>query len=218
MPGAKVSYIHNGKASGSVAARLLRNGMDVGILRPYEDKKGRSVVVVNNGKTDKDGRPLKKKIYTNADATLRKDEWELLDKAVIKVQRDELRVWQDFVGMGMTYNVPNAMGTTVVQHQTMTDSGEATLSMSPLRKTRRDRVEFGLAGVPLPIVHSDFSFDIRSVEVSRRMGMPIDTIQVEQATRKCMETIEDWFLGTISSYSYAGYTGYGLTNHPQRLT
>ncbi len=65
MPGAnaKVSYIHNGKASGSVAARLLRNGMDVGILRPYEDKKGRSVVVVNSGKTGKDGKPLKKAVH-----------------------------------------------------------------------------------------------------------------------------------------------------------
>lgn len=214
--GAKLGYIHEGRASGGIAARLLRANMDVGALRPFIANNGKSYVSLFNG-FDNDGKPKRKKTLANA-ATLRKDEWQLLDEVVMRVQRDQLNVWADIVGAGLTKSVPDAMSLTVLQHQTMTDAGEATLSMSPLRKTKRDRPEFGLAGVPLPIVHSDFSFDVRSIAASRRMGQSIDDIMIEQATRQCVQLIEDLTVGTLASYTYAGYTIYGLTNHPSRLT
>lgn len=218
MVRAKVSFIHGGRGSGSVANRLLANDLDVGCLRPFiSPKNKKSYICVNNG-MDEEGNPKFKNIVTNAPATLRKDEWIRMDDAVLRVQRDELRVWADLVGAGLMYTVPDGMGVTVIQHQTMGDAGEATFSMSGLRKTKRDRPEFGLDGIPLPIVHSDFSFDLRSVRVARKLGLPLDTNMVEQCTRKCIEAVEDLTVGTMNSYSYAGYPIYGLTNHPSRMT
>lgn len=215
-----LDYIMNGQGFGNVADRLLASAgtsgvLDTGVLRPWMDKYGRSCVDIADGWDDK-GKPKFKTLITNAPATLTKDAWQLLDDTILRVARKELRVWGDIVRQGLTYNVPNGMGTTVLQHQTMTDSGEAALSMDGLRQTNRDRVVFDIANLPLPIVHSDFSFSLREILVSRQ-GQPIDTAQAEQATRKCMEQIEKLMLGTTSSYSYGGGTIYGLTNFPQRI-
>lgn len=211
-----MDYILNGQGFGQVADRLIAANMDTNVLRPWLDKYGRSCVDVFDG-YDSNGKPKVKTMITNAPATLTKEAWQLLDETIIKVARQQLRVWGDVVGLGLTFNVPNGMGTTVLQHQTMTDSGEAAISMDGLRETNRDRVTYDLKNIPLPIIHSDFSFGLREILVSRSGG-GIDTTQAEQAARKCWEQVEKLIIGTASSYTYGGGTIYGMTNLPQRLT
>jgi len=216
-------FIFNGQAHGGVADKLLAVALqtggefDTGVLRPWLDKYGRTCYDVPDG-WDGNGKQKRKTVLaTNASASLPKDAWIQMDDMLVRVARDELRVWSDIQGLGLTYNVPNGMGTTVIQHQTMTDAGEAALSMDALRETNRDRVLFDIKNIPLPIVHSDFSFSLRELLVAQR-GQPLDLTMAEQATRKCWEQIERLTLGTASSYTYGGGTIYGLTNFPQRVT
>lgn len=208
-----LDFIINGQGHGDVADRLLAANMNHNVLRPWMDKYGRTCITVWNEKLGKE-----QTIVVNAPSTLMKEQWIMLDEAVLRAARPMLRVWGDLVGAGLTYNVPNGMEVTVIQHQTMTDAGEATLSMDGMRETNRDRSEFGLEGLPLPIVHSDFSFSARQIAVSRRQRLPLDTNMIEQSTRKCVEQIEKLTLGTVLSYSYGGYSVYGMTNYPYRLT
>lgn len=210
-------HIANGQGFGDVADKLLEANMDTNVLRPWRDEKGRSWVsrYVGNGA---DGKPKFQTFAANAPALLMKDQWVQFDEAVVRAARPALRVWGDIVGAGLTYNIPNGMAVTVIQHQTMTDAGEATFSMDGLRQTNRDRTTFDLANLPLPIVHSDFHFSLREIMVSRSQRLPLDTTMIEQVTRKCVEAVEKLTIGTVTFPTYGGGTIYGLTNFPQRLT
>lgn len=208
----ETDFILNGtEAYGSAADRLIACNMDVGALRPWKDRTGRSFITVN-------GRGGPKNLVTNTPATLTKDEWIQLDQAVIKAARPLLRVWGDLTRAGLTYSIPNGMGTTVLQYQTMTDAGAATMSMDGLRQSERDRPLFDLKNLPLPLVHGDFSFSAREIAVSRQSGSPLDTVMAEQTTRKVAEQVERLVVGVSGSYTYGGGTIYGLTNYPDRIT
>lgn len=212
-----LDYILDGVGSGDVADRLIESNMDPNALRPWRDKKGRKWVSLVNGFDPKTGKPNWKHYVTNA-ATLTKEAWLQIDTAIIRAARPQLKVWGDLVNEGLTFTVPDGMGTTVIQHQTMTDAGQATFSMDGLRQTYRDRPQFDLTGIPLPIVHADFSFSAREISVSRRSGVPLDTAMAEQETRKVMEGVEKLTIGTLGSYSYGGYSIFGLTNYTYRQT
>lgn len=207
-----VDFIYNGQAFGDVADRLLENDLDPGILKPWRDPEtGRRYVTLTRGGKEQN-------FLTNAPATLTKDQWLDLDRAIIRIAEPELRVWGDISGLGLTYRVPNGMGTTVLQEQTMGDFGTAAMSMDALKRVDRDRPEFDLRNFPLPIVHGEFSFSARELAVARRSGAPLDTTSAERITRRIVEQVESLTIGSAITYSYGGGTIYGLTNKPERVT
>lgn len=208
------------QAFGSVADRLLAANMDPNVLRPYwdYDKKSKRILPYVTINQVKDGRIVPARMVTNAPATLTKDAWKLIDTAVQRATRTPLRAFADLRAAGLTYNVPNAMGRTVIQYQTMTDFGSATMSMNGLRRSESDRPEFDIGGLPLPIVHSDFEFSLREIQESRLTGAALDTTGPENASRQAAEKVERITVGVDSSYSYAGYSIYGYTNFPGRQT
>ena len=210
------NFFLNGQANGSVAQLLLNNNMDPNVLRPWIGKDGRSYRAQQNGLDPKTGAPLFKAVVHNAPATLRKDEWILLDSAIIRASRVPLRLWADLRGAN-SYNVPNGMGTIVIQQQSVSDNGVATISMDGLRQSERDRPVYDITGIPLPIIHSDFSFTAREIAVSRNGGPPLDTTMAENCTRRVMEQIETLTAGG-PAFSYAGYSIFGYTTYPQRIT
>lgn len=212
--------IYQGHAHGSVADRLLANGLDFNVLRPWIDNKGRTCISVFNGMGVRDGKvvPTYKTRIVNASGTFLKDQWIQMDTRIQEVQRATPRVWSDIQGEGLRYDIPNGMQVIMLQHQTSSDFGEAELSMSPLYRTRRDRPTHDLGAIPLMIVMEDFSWDIREIEVSRRGGVPLDLSSIENGTRNCVIKIEKLVTGTGGTYSYGGVTVYGLTNHPDRIT
>lgn len=216
-----LDYILNGAAHGNVAARLLQCGGDVGALRPYIGKDGRSYVTVNmNGKS--------RQIVTNAPATLRKDEWILLDQQLLKVAKPRLKIWTDLASAGLIKTIPNGLSKSIYQYQNVSDIAPADISMDGLAQTDRDRPVFDLVNLPLPIIHKDFSFSLREILTSRTAtnslggGMEatasIDTTTAELAARRCAEELEKLVLGVTAAYSYGGGTIYGLTNYPYRDT
>jgi hypothetical protein len=207
--------MQRGLASGGVAASLLSSNFDVGSLRPMADRYGRVFQTVTNNS----GKEICEYLPTvNADSTLRKNEWQLLDTAVIKAAKPRLRAWGDLVNAGLTFDIPNGMSKTVLQHQTQSDITGAIFSMDGLRESNRDRPLYDLTNLPLPIVHKDFSFSAREIAVSRNGSTPLDTTTAELAGRRVAEAVESLLLGVSSTYTYGGGTIYGYTNYTNRAT
>jgi len=212
MQNAQIDFILNGMSSNpDMASKLMACNMDPGVLRPYIAENGQSYVTVyRNGKLEA--------IRTNTQATLTKEAWLHLDTQVLRAARNRLRVVADLRGSGLTYGVPNGMGTTVLEYQKMSDINDATISMDGLRLGADDRPVFESAFLPLPIIHKDFQFSLRQIQTSRQSGAPLDTTMGELAGRKVAEMVEKLTLGRLSSYAYGGGTIYGMANFTSRLT
>lgn len=215
-----MDYIMNGndglQGQGDTASVLLENDMNPHALRPFIGEDGRHYVNAFNTKGELIAKPL-----TNAIATLRKDEWQLLDDIVVKVARERLRAVADLISTGNTFNIPNGMGTTVFQTETQSDINPASVSMDGLRENANDRPEYELTNLPLPIIHKDFHFSARQIATSRRMGTPLDTSMLEMSARKVAEQAEKLLLGVSAiadQYAFGGGTIYGYTDFPDRLT
>ena len=206
-------FILNGQATGSVAQRLLNSNMNPNVLKPYTGEDNRSYIT----NTDAKGQ-VTAQLVSNAPSTLRKDDWKILDDAIIKVAKPALQAFGDLRSAGLTFNIPNGMGKTVLDYEDQSDITPATISMDGLRKSESDRPEFTLKSLPLPIVHKDFHISTRQLLASRNGGSPFDTTMAELAARRVAEEIEKLTLGTRDEYQYGGGTIYGYTNYPGRLT
>lgn len=210
-----VDFINNGQASGEVASMFMANGrLDIGRMKPYIGNDGKVYVTVHTG-----GDPAKpenyKKLQVNANGTLRRDEWIALDEAVTTVAESRLVGIQDLITRGLTYNLGNAMGTTVLESHTISDAFEAELTMDGVTKSKGDRQVFGTLYLPIPIIHVDYEINSRVLAASRTMGNPLDTTQAERAARKVSEKLEK-MLFTNTSYKSGGGTIYSYINYPDR--
>ncbi len=235
-----VDHIINGQAHGEVANQMASCRYDPGLLRPYRDENNRECVTVNTGRTRYDKksntyRPIfEKRLIKDlaaqdihipvANATsLRKDEWLQIDRVVLRAARQRLRAWSDLAARN-TFGGFNGMSKMVLEHETMSDPGEAIIDMDGLTEGRTDAPKYQLEGLPLPITHSDFWFSSRRLAVSRNTGTPLDTSMGEAAGRRVAESIEKTLIGvetgiTYGSGSYSrNSTVYGYTNHPARNT
>lgn len=209
-----------------VLAQLLRFNGDVGCLRPWAAPDGRSYITVNSGRVDEKNNPILNNLVTNAPALLRKDEWILLDEAIIRVYKQRLRGWKDLMVNGLRYGIPNGMAKTVLQYQNVSDISPATISMDGLRQSERDRPVFDIANLPLPIISKDFSFPARELMASRTTSnfmtggaaAALDLSTAMLASRRCAETVEGLLLGTLAAYTFGGGSIYGYTNFPPRAT
>lgn len=211
-----MDYILNGVPSGSVANALIQNNFDPHMLRPYIGKDGRSYVDVlrnEGGQFKRVPCPL-----MNATATLRKDDWKLLDRIAIETALPRLKFVQAIRGAGLEFTIPNGMGKTVLETETISDINDASITMDGVNEQENDRPEFELSSLPLPITHKDFHFTARQIAVSRSGGSPLDTTMAAMAGRKVGESVEKLFLGRLSTYLYAGGTIYGATNYGSRIS
>lgn len=121
---------------------------------------------------------------------LRKDEWKQYDQALIEVARDRLPLVNLLVSRGLTYNIPNGLGTTILEWETVSDMEPAEVSLAGVTRGTQDTLDFTLQSMPLPIIHKDFTLNIRKLEASRRTGQPLDMAQLELATRLVAEKTE----------------------------
>ena len=204
--------IHNGsqfQASGTVAQRLLANGMNTSALRLYEGKDGRSyMTVIQNGK------PVA--VPVNNASTLRKDEWKHYDTVVVEAARQRMVGVQDLLSRGLVYNIPNGMGSTVLEYEDIGDISEADLDMDGISPGQKDRPIYSIKYLPLPIIHKDYHINGRVLAASRTTGNPLDTTMAGLAATKVMEKVETILFQGASSYAFGGGTIYGYVDHPYR--
>lgn len=239
-----VDFIQNGQANGPVGQMLSGCQYDPGMLRPYIDNRGQRCVTINAGHRFNHNtgqyEPFQKKVLIsdlqarginspvfNA-TSLRKEEWLQLDTVVLRAARQRLRAWRD-LSAANSFGGFNGMSKMILEHETMSDPGEAIVDMDGLTSGRTDAPKFQLEGLPLPITHSDFWFSARRLAVSRNTGTPLDTTMGEAAGRRVAEMVEKTYIGVETGITYGGastYVGgygrtssvYGLTNFPSRLT
>jgi uncharacterized linocin/CFP29 family protein len=207
-----IDFVYNGASSNTgIIDKLQAANWDAGVLRPWLGPDGKSYVTLRQGGE-------LRAVRTNAQATLTKEAWLQLDTAILRVARNRLRAVADLRGAGLTFTIPNGMGTTVLEYQKMNDTGNAIISMDGLRQASDFRPVFESAYLPLPFVHSDFQYSARQLATSRQTGAPLDTTTGEMAGRRVAEMLERLTLGRLSTYTYGGGTIYGMTNFPSRLT
>ena len=145
---------------------------------------------------------------------LRKDEWEEMDRQINEAMRHELRGVSDLQAAGLTNTV--GLGTLVSQWQTGSRMSPATINMTGQSVGERDRLEFDLHGVPVPIVFKEFSIGRRQLEATRRLGNQLDFTHAQEATYSVAETLEN-MLFNGADLVFNGVTIYGYTNHPGRV-
>lgn len=204
----------SGKAQGEVAGMLANGRLDAGNLRPFLGRDGKPYATVYKG-----GNPKSPSSYQtvslNTNATLRRDEWKLLDEAILKISEKRLGGVQDLVDNGLVYNLGNAMGTTVLEWHDVSDAMEADLTMDGVSRSKGDRPNYGTNYLPIPIVHVDYEINSRVLASSRSLGNPLDTTSAERAARKVNEKLED-MLFTNTTYTFGGGSIKSYVNHTDR--
>jgi hypothetical protein len=207
--------------TGKVANMLMANGkLNPGTMRPFIGNDGNSYVTFYKG-----GDPKQPGSYSTqriqANATLRRDEWKQLDTALLEVSRFRLGGVQDLIDNNLTYNLGNGMGTTVLEYHDISDAMSADLTMDGITRSKNDRPDFNFHYLPIPIVHVDYEINARTLESSRKLGNPLDTVDAVYAARKVAEKLEA-MLFTNTSYAFGekGSDGrntiYSYVNHPDR--
>lgn len=211
-----LDFVYNGQGYGDVASRLLAHNFDMRALRPYhaDDDPYSPIAYVDRYRN---GVAVAEPVF-NAPATLRRNDWLLVDQAVVQAAVPRLRAFGDLRARGLEYNIPNGMGHISLGYEVMSDITGATISMDPSRISEFDAPQFDFRQQPLPVIHKDLQFTARQIAVSRQGGTPLDLAPAKLAARRVAEEVEKLTLGVSSSYTYAGGTVYGYTNFPNRIT
>jgi hypothetical protein len=124
-----------------------------------------------------------------------------LDDVLVEVGRQRLGGIQDLIDKGLVFNLGNAMGTTVLEWHDVSDGMEAVVSMDGVTRGKNDKVTFQHNYLPIPIIHSDYEINARTLAASRSLGNPLDTISAERATRSVLQKLEN-MLFTNTTYAF----------------
>jgi hypothetical protein len=223
MPDLHVDLINaNGtQIQGSFAQQLMNNGkMDIGKRRPFIGADGMSYVSVYVGGDPEDEN--NHRVYPiQTNAALRRDEWKQLDEAIVDVARYRLGGIDDLIANGLTYNLGNAMGTTVLEWHDVSDALTAELTMDGITRGKNDALNFQTNYLPIPIIHVDYEINARLLAASRGLGNPLDTTLAERAARRIQEKLEN-MLFTDTTYAFGTKDDrdrnkiYSYINHPDR--
>lgn len=193
---------------------------DVLAKRPYIATNGRHagkpVVAYNTGQMDNNGQPVYAERLV-ANATLRKDEWINLEDVIIESFRERLVVVSDLMSAGLTYNV-GGLGTLTSEWEDGSEMTDANITMDGETDVEKDRQEFGLQRVPVPLIHKDFKISERSLLASRTRGAGLDVTQGTEAARAVARVSESIVFNGANIGGSDGGRIYGFTNFPHRET
>ncbi len=201
-----------------LAHSMVGSALNANARRAYIDPAdGQSYIIVNTGKRDpKTGKPMYGKMKANASALLQYDEWKDIDRTVIAAGLQRMIGISDLRSRGLTHPL-GSIGTTISLWQTQADMTAANVSMSAITRGEKDTPAYDTAQVPVPIVHKEFSVELRRLEASRRMGEGIDVTGASIAGRLVAERSEQ-MLFSGAAVVVDGNTIYGYTTHPKRNT
>lgn len=155
-------------------------------------------------------------------STLRKDEWENLDRIVVGTGKELMPGVMDLRGGTGTLRTVS-VATSIAQYSRMSQMPGASFSMNPLAEGERGRLDFTIAGVPIPFCFGDFQLDIRTLTASRQLGEGLDVSQAAEASYQVSLAWETMLMLGTPSIAVADRVGdlstiYGYTTHPSRNT
>lgn len=151
--------------------------------------------------------------------TLGYDDWKKIDDSVLMIAQRRMVGVNDLVSRGLVYDMGGAgLGKTVLGYQDASDINDAQVSMDAVNRGAKDRQEFDINYLPLPIVHCDFSFSVREINMAREGRIPLDTTMAEAAARKVSEKVEQILFQGNNAFTFGGGTIRGYQDHPNRNT
>lgn len=146
---------------------------------------------------------------------LPRDVWGEWDREAVELQRTTLAVFNDLAG---SVAMPMDIGKLVHHFQTVSDSGDATVSLDGRSKGRTDQPIMAYHGTPLPITSSPYSYGWRQVRAAASEGFQLDAAGRDNANRTVAEKLESLVLDGDASIVVGGDALYGLRTHPNRNT
>ena len=150
-------------------------------------------------------------------STLRHEEYQMYDQALVEIARQRLNGIKDLQSAGLVKDL-GGLGTMLSVYERSTDMTDAEVHMEGETEARYDRVEFDEKIVPIPLISKRWRLGKRALEASRRNGPGLDTYQMEIASRKVLDKMEDMLFKGLPNFSVGGNQIYGYTNHPDRIS
>lgn len=139
---------------------------------------------------------------------------EVIDQAVGRVGRQRLVIVDDLIKAGLTVPMANWLSIPTLTSHELGEAGAAKQSMVPGGRGERQIMQWTPYTIPIYCTWDDFQFDVREMMAAERVGQPLDTIHVEQATRNVNLSIEDAAINggpTIGGSAVPGLLNSNLT-------
>lgn len=150
-----------------------------------------------------------------ANDLLPKDAAKEIDEMLVRVARRDRVGVADLISRGLTRDL-QSIGITTYEFEHLSPVSDAEQHMSIIALPDRDRTEYNLTVIPVPVTSSQFRLDAReSADPARGEG--VDTTNVEEHTRAVERILED-VLTNGSSIVLGGNSMPGYTNHTPRKT
>jgi hypothetical protein len=118
----------------------------------------------------------------------------MVDKAVVEVGLERLALAADVMAEGLVYPLSDPLSVTMLEWETISKVGDAQRTMSPSARGENQMPLRTVHRLPIYLTTDDFSIGIRTLKMSQRVGTPLDTSLIKQATRRVNESIEDAFI------------------------
>jgi hypothetical protein len=160
--------------------------------------------------------------------TLTRDDWIQIDRAVVRTPLQRLSAYADLRAANVIGGF-DAWSKLTYEYSAMGTAGEVVKDMDATAPARNDTPLNLIRSTPLPVIHGDFEYPQRLLDVSRGAGGALDTTMFSEVTRRFWEMVEKTCIGTETGVSYGTrstgpfpHTGtsteYGYTNWPYRIT
>jgi uncharacterized linocin/CFP29 family protein len=147
--------------------------------------------LINSGLTISGIRAAQAAMLRASATPLPADAQKVIDTSVARVGLSRLTVVQDLMSAGLTYNLPNPLSVLEIQWDSISEAGGAQRTMTPSARGQNQLPGRSSQRLPVYLTTDDFFIGIRTLEASKRVGVPLDTSGIEMATRRVNEAIED---------------------------
>lgn len=136
---------------------------------------------------------------------------EVIERAVTKIQKKRLNIVADFIAAGLTTPLPDWWAIPSLRRGRLGQAGRAHRTMVP--DSTGERFVLQRDGVSWPIfcTWANFSFNARELAIGERMGTPLDTSHVEEATYLVNEANEDQAINGLTDEQGNSMTIDGLS-------
>lgn len=147
----------------------------------------------------------------------------MVDKAVVDVGLQRLSFVADLLAEGLVYPLTDPLSVTQLEWESVNQTGFAQRTMSPSARGEFQMPDRTIHRLPIYLTTDDFSLGIRTLKMSQRVGQPLDTTLIKQATRRVNEALEDAAINGATTLDgqqlvVGGYSAPGLLNAPNANT
>jgi uncharacterized linocin/CFP29 family protein len=195
-------------------------GKTIGQMRPFIGDDGRTYFTEYrrnaDGKLVANAKLVEAGMAVNV-GSLRPYEWQFFDRALLNVyQRPHVAI-ADLINAGLTFDL-DGYANTVLSYETLSDLNPATMSMDAETQGQGDAAQYDMKYLPLPIIHKDFSIGDRTLQMSRKLGTPLDTSNLEAVAIKINDYRENMLFNGCSGYTFGGGSIYGYIDWPLNVS